>query len=161
MKTRPHPACGRNLPEYVDALQQSGRYTFASGEAREACGLSLVAFKQAARRLVLQSRLASPRHGFFVIVALEYRSMGTPPPSWCIDALMSLHARPYYVGVLSAAALYGAAHRQPQEFQVVTDKTLRPAAAGNTSQALRCGRFPPPSGQQQFQILALEVASEA
>jgi len=49
---RPHSASGRNLPEYVDTLQQSGRYSFASGEAREACGLSLAAFKHAARRLV-------------------------------------------------------------------------------------------------------------
>jgi len=92
----------------------------------------LVAFKNAARRLVLQSRLASPRRGFFVIVPLEYRSMGTPPSSWYIDALMSFHGRPYYVGVLSAAALYGAAHQQPQEFQVVTDKALRPTIGGKS-----------------------------
>ena len=114
----------------MDALQQSGRYSFASSEARGACSLSPVAFKQAARRLVLQSRLASPRRGFFVIVPLEYRSMGAPPPSWYIDALMSFHERPYYVGVLSAAALHGAAHQQPQEFQVVTNLALRPAVVG-------------------------------
>jgi predicted transcriptional regulator of viral defense system len=130
MQMEPQSVRGRTLPEYVDALQQSGRYSFASTEARDACGLSPVAFKQAARRLVLQSRLASPRRGFFVIVPLEYRSMGAPPPSWYIDALMSFHGRPYYVGVLSAAALHGAAHQQPQEFQVVTDLALRPAVAG-------------------------------
>jgi predicted transcriptional regulator of viral defense system len=94
--------------------------------------LSPTAFKQAARRLVLQRRLASPRRGFFVIVPLEYRSMGAPAPSWYIDALMGFHGRPYYVGILSAAALHGAAHQQPQEFQVVTDMALRPAVAGRT-----------------------------
>jgi hypothetical protein len=92
----------------------------------------LVAFKHAARRLVLQSRLASPRRGFFVAVPLEYRSLWAPPPSWYIDALMNFHGRPYYVGVLSAAALYGAAHQQPQEFQVVTDKALRPTVGGKS-----------------------------
>lgn len=121
-----------SLPDYVDALQQSGRYCFASPEARDACELSPPAFKQAARRLVLQSRLASPRRGFFVIVPLEYRSMGAPPPSWYVDALMRFQGRPYYVGVLSAAALHGAAHQQPQEFQIVTDAALRPAVAGRT-----------------------------
>ena len=70
MQIRPQLVSGRNLSEYVDTLQQSGRYSFASTEGREACGLSPVAFKQAARRLVLQSRLASPRRGFFVIVPL-------------------------------------------------------------------------------------------
>lgn len=129
---------GRTLLEYVDALQQSGRYSFTSGEAREACGLSSLAFKSAARRLVLQFRLASPRRGFFVIVPLEYRSVGAPPPSWYIDALMSFHGRPYYVGVLSAAALYGAAHQQPQEFQVVTDKALRPTVGGKSRIRFLC-----------------------
>jgi predicted transcriptional regulator of viral defense system len=130
MQMRQQSAGGCTLPEFVDALQQSGRYSFASSEAREACGLSLLALKSAARRLVLQFRLASPRRGFFVIVPLEYRSAGAPPPSWYIDALMIFHGRPYYVGVLSAAALYGAAHQQPQEFQVVTDRALRPIVAG-------------------------------
>jgi len=31
------------------------------------------------------------------------------------------------VGVLSAAAIHGAAHQQPMIFQVVTDKPTRPA----------------------------------
>jgi predicted transcriptional regulator of viral defense system len=38
--------------------------------------------------------------------------------------------KPYYVGVLSAAGLHGAAHQQPQEFQVVTDVARRPMVAG-------------------------------
>jgi predicted transcriptional regulator of viral defense system len=33
---------------------------------------------------------------------------------------------PYYVGLLSAASLHGAAHQQPQEFQTVTVRQLRP-----------------------------------
>ncbi len=40
--------------------------------------------------------------------------------------------RPYYVGILSAASLYGAAHQQPQEFQVVTDIPQRPMMAGRS-----------------------------
>jgi predicted transcriptional regulator of viral defense system len=63
-------------------------------------------------------------------VPLEYRSAGAPPPSWYIHDLMAFHEQAYYVGLLSAAALHGAAHHQPQEFQVVTDKALRPANAG-------------------------------
>jgi hypothetical protein len=35
--------------------------------------------------------------------------------------------RSYYVGLLNAAALYGAAHQQPQSFSVITHgKSLRP-----------------------------------
>jgi hypothetical protein len=83
-------------------------------------------------RLQKQNRLVMPRRGFFVIVPLEYRSASAPPPAWYIDALMRFHGRPYYVGLLSAAALHGAAHQQAQEFQVITDRALRPAIAGRT-----------------------------
>lgn len=120
----------RTLAAFVDALQASGRYTFEKADALKSLKLSRLAFKSAARRLVAKERLVAPRRGFFVIVPLEYRSAGAPPPSWYIDALMRFHRLPYYVGLLSAAALHGAAHQQPLEFQVVTSSPLRPARAG-------------------------------
>jgi predicted transcriptional regulator of viral defense system len=76
-------------------------------------------------RLRRQRRIASPHRGFYVIVTPEYRRAGSLPPSWFIDDLMAYLRRPYYVGVLSAAALHGAAHQAPHEFQVVTDRPLR------------------------------------
>jgi predicted transcriptional regulator of viral defense system len=38
--------------------------------------------------------------------------------------------RDYYVGLLSAAAVHGAAHQQPMRFQVITSAPLRPATVG-------------------------------
>lgn len=38
---------------------------------------------------------------------------------------MAFIGQPYYVGVLSAAATYGAAHQRPQEYQVVVPVTER------------------------------------
>ena len=63
-------------------------------------------------------------------VPTEYRSIGAPPPEWFIADLMRFEARPHFVGLLSAAALHGAAHQQPQECQIVTNRPLRPARAG-------------------------------
>ncbi|MBI5442215.1 MAG: type IV toxin-antitoxin system AbiEi family antitoxin [Deltaproteobacteria bacterium] len=120
----------KTLAEFVDHLQASGRYTFTRAEALQTLGLSGTALKNAAWRLTEKGRVVMPRRGFFVIVPLEYLSAGAPPPSWFIDHLMRFQNRPYYVGILSAAALHGAAHQQPQEFQVVTDKTARVATAG-------------------------------
>jgi hypothetical protein len=124
------PAKGTSRPAsldaFVDGLQASGRYTFANEEARRTLGQSGPAFNKARRRLVRLRRLASPRRGFSVIVPLEYRSLGAPPASWFIDDLMRFQRGDYYVGLLSAAALYGAAHQQPQVFQVVTTKPCRP-----------------------------------
>jgi len=45
---------------------------------------------------------------------VEYRVAGAPPASWYIDDFMKAVGTPYYVGVLTAAALHGAAHQAPQ-----------------------------------------------
>ncbi len=111
-------------------MQASGRYVFGREEALAVLGVSESAFKQAARRLAAKRRIVAPRRSFFVVVPLEYRNAGAPPPSWFIADLLAYHGQPYYVGLLSAAALHGAAHQQPQEFQVITDRPLRPALAG-------------------------------
>ena len=120
----------RSLAELVDAFQAEGRYTFGRAEAMTALQVSGPMLKKAAMRLAAKSRLAVPTRGFYVIVPIEYRAAGAPPPSWFIDDLMRHLRKSYYVGILSAAGLYGAAHHQPQEFQVVTGAARRPMSAG-------------------------------
>lgn len=131
MKKQKHNQ-GKSLDELVDDLQASGRYTFSREEAIREWRVNPLTFKKAVSRLVGKRRIAVPRRGFYVIVPAEYRSAGAPPPSWFIDDLMRHLGQPYYVGLLSAAALYGAAHQQPQEFQVVTDVPQRPMKAGRS-----------------------------
>jgi predicted transcriptional regulator of viral defense system len=119
-----------SLAELVDSYQASGKYTFLRDEAISALGLSKEAMKKAVERLSAKQRLVVPRRGFYVIVPLEYRQAGAPPPFWFIDDLMKFHDCPYYVGLLSAAAIHGAAHQQPQEVQVVAPIQLRPLTVG-------------------------------
>ena len=69
--------------------------------------LSEVALDSALRRQRQRGRIVSPRRGFYVIVPQEYALAGSPPPSWFIDELMAYLGQPYYVGLLSAAALHG------------------------------------------------------
>ena len=47
------------------------------------------------------------------------------PAAWFANQLMVAMGLPYYVGLLSAAAIHGASHHQPQEFQIVTSKPVR------------------------------------
>ncbi len=119
-----------SISKFVDSLQAEGRYSFLRDEALAKMQVSAEAFKKAVARLVAKRRVAMPKRGFYVVVPIEYRSAGAPPPSWFIDDLMHRLGRQYYVGLLSASALYGAAHQQPQEFQVVTDRPERPIIVG-------------------------------
>ena len=120
----------QSVAAYVEGLQAGGRYTFTGAEIRARMVRSDTAIEAALRRLKKRGRIASPRRGFYVIVPPEYREAGCPPASWFIDDLMGFLGRPYYVGLLSAAAIHGAAHQQPMVFQVMTDAATRDAEAG-------------------------------
>lgn len=115
---------------YVEGLLARGRHTFTREDAEAALGSSPVAVYHSLRRLQTRGWLAMPRRGFYLIVDPEHRRLGALPPTAWIDDLMSFHQVPYYVGLLSAASLHGAAHQQPQEFQVVAGAVLRPLTVG-------------------------------
>ena len=119
-----------SLRNYVDNLQARGYYSFVRSDAQRVLKATDIAFKFAANRLSKKGRITSPHRGFYVIVPAEYQMTGAPPATWFIDELMKFHGLPYYVGLLSAAALHGAAHQQPQEFQVVSSSPLRPIRIG-------------------------------
>jgi predicted transcriptional regulator of viral defense system len=120
-----------DLSGLVDSLQGRGRYHVTREEALRSLEKSPTALKSSTRRLAAKGRVVSLHRGFLVIIPTEYRTAGAPPPTWFIDALMQYVGQPhYYVGLLSAAALHGAAHQQPQEFQVMVGRPMRPARAG-------------------------------
>lgn len=115
------------LNDWLDALQASGRYTFTRDDAhREGPAAERTSFWRAQR----DGRLIQPRTGFFVIVPVEYRAVGAPPPAWFIDDLMRFDQLPYYVGLLSAASLHGASPQAVQEFQVIVPEQRRSIRAG-------------------------------
>jgi predicted transcriptional regulator of viral defense system len=118
------------LGHWVDSLQSSGRYTFLRKEAVESTGLSSEAARKGLQRLAKRKRIARVKDYFYVIVPTEYLGAGAPPASWFIHPLMEAMGLPYYVGLLTAAALHGASHQQPQEFQVITDRFVRPLRVG-------------------------------
>lgn len=121
------------LEQYIDELQSKGQYFFLSGEAIQVLGCSKEAFKLASIRLKAKHRLCNIRGAFWIIVPHEYSSWGVLPANWFIDKLMNYLKTPYYVGLLSAAALYGAAHQQPQQFQVMVSEPVRPITKGRVS----------------------------
>ena len=116
--------------DYISDLAAAGRYSFTSQDAREALDVSADATKLALGRLARKKRIASPARGFHVILPPEYRSLGCLPPEQFVPDLMRWLNQPYYAGLLSAAQLHGAAHHQPQEFQVMLTKPRRPIRCG-------------------------------
>jgi predicted transcriptional regulator of viral defense system len=86
-------------------------------------------------------RMAAPKkrgemvllaNGLWAPVPPEYMTWGAPPAIDIIDALMSHLDLSYYVGWLSAAAMYGASHHAPQVFQVAVLRTVREKTVGRS-----------------------------
>jgi predicted transcriptional regulator of viral defense system len=121
------------MAQWVYHLQSTGRYSFTRSQVESDTGRSFLGVQNALRRLKQQKIIVSPHRGFYVIVPPEYRSVGSPPANWFIDDLMRFLGQPYYVGLLSAAAVHGAAHQQPMVFQVITRKPIREMRAGRVA----------------------------
>lgn len=119
-----------DLSSYVESLQMRGQYIFYKSKALETLGFSESAFKFSANRLAKKGMIARTRGDFYIIIPLEYRSTACLPASWFIDNFMRYLDLPYYVGLLSAASLQGAAHQQPMVFQVITNQAIRPIRIG-------------------------------
>jgi predicted transcriptional regulator of viral defense system len=120
------------LETWIDRLQAGGRYSFQRAEAIADSGLSPDAVSKALQRSVKRGRIIKLKDYFYAVVPLEYMNAGAPPVSWIVRDLMAAMGLPYYVGLLTAAALYGASHQQPQEFQIQTDRSVRPMIAGHS-----------------------------
>lgn len=119
--TETAPVRMKDLPDHFLA---AGRYTFTLADAQKALGADDPASVYTGlSRLRQRHELFSPAHGLYVAVPPEYRNRGVVPAEWFVHAMMSRLGRPYYVGLLTAAAMHGASHQAPQIFQVITDRS--------------------------------------
>ncbi len=110
------------LEDFINKLRSVGRYSFSLAEIKKQFDTSDKAINQNLYRLKTKKQVAQIRKGFYAIITPEYSHQGMIPPALFIDDLMQSLKRRYYVGVLSAAALQGAAHQQPMEFFVITER---------------------------------------
>src|ERR1700677_3150967 len=115
----------RNMPsiaELPDTLISQGRYWASSGELAELAGVPVAHVYPGLQRLRRRGSMFSPARGFYVVIPPEYRSWGVLPGELFIDGMMRALGRKYYVSLLTAAAMHGAAHQAPQVFQVMVDR---------------------------------------
>ncbi len=110
------------IEDYLNQALSKGRYAVTLSELQQKFETSDKAILQSVFRLKSRNQLAQVRKEFYVIIPPQYSNRGMVPPSLFIADLMQFLKRDYYVALLSAAALHGAGHQQPMEFQVMTKK---------------------------------------
>lgn len=110
-----------SLNDWVQDQEMRGRISFSVDELRGVFpDRSDSVLKTDLNRLHASGKIQLVYRGFYVIVPMQYRLKGVVPPPYYINELMSYLKKPYYVGLLSAAAMHGATHQRVMETQVVT-----------------------------------------
>jgi predicted transcriptional regulator of viral defense system len=115
------------LQDYIYDCLRRGKYFFTKKKALTEVNLSETQFYLQSQRLYRKKVLQNLGHDFFMIIPAEYQNMGSLPSHWIIDIFMGHLKLDYYIGLLSAASLYGATEQQPMVFQVITNKKMRNA----------------------------------
>lgn len=106
---------------WIENLQTQGKNAFSLTDMQEQLPhFSSIAIRNALYRLTKKGDLISIHKGYYLIIPPQYKSKGILPPPLFLDRFMDYLERPYYLGLLNAAAYHGASHQQPQEFYVVT-----------------------------------------
>ena len=121
---------GVSPSELADWLIGQGRHFITTADAAGALGVSAASVPASLERPRKAGKLISVTKRGWVPVPPEFRSAGAPPPSHFIHQLMEHLGHPYYVGLLSAAAILGASHQAPMVLQVVTPARLRQRRIG-------------------------------
>ena len=119
------------VAKYIKVLLERGQHHFTTENAVQALSGDRKPIARALKRLISKGELASPQRSFYVVVPPEYKVLGCLPAEQFIPHLMGKLGEPYYVGLLSAAQLHGAAHHRPQRFQVMV---------GKPRTSIECGR---------------------
>ena len=104
----------KTVREWVRKREITGKPLFSFFDLKEA-------FPSSSEQLLLNniSRLKrnrilySPYKSFYVVLPPQYVLTGSVPSSYYMDELMSRLGRKYYFGLLTAAAMWGAAHQRP------------------------------------------------
>lgn len=109
----------KSISNWIESMSMRGHFFFTKNDLCSAFpDKSSNAITRTITRLIAKNTVVSPWHNFYVIVPTEYKLKGIVPPVFYLDNLMRFLGCQYYVALLNAAEMYGAAHQRPQNFTV-------------------------------------------
>jgi predicted transcriptional regulator of viral defense system len=106
---------------YIKHLQAVEEYAFSLEEVTQHSNKSKIALKRELSRLVKKGEVLNLRKGFYLILPPRYALAEKLPVQLYVEKLFKWLDRPYYVGLYSAARLYGASHQQLQQDYILIE----------------------------------------
>jgi len=110
-----------NAKEYINYLSSVEEYSFSLEEiAQNTSGVG-TSLKFELRRLAEKGQIFNLRKGFYLIIPPRYSSVEKLPVQLYAEKLFKYLNRNYYLGLHTAAKLYGASHQQVQKDYFLTE----------------------------------------
>ena len=110
------------MESYITQLESKFQYCFTKEEAKAALGLSGENLTRALYRQSRKNRILSIRRGIYLVLPIRYQARQALPLELYIDLMAQKIAKPYYVGLHSAALRHGASHQAVMEHYIITQK---------------------------------------
>lgn len=110
-----------SVSEFIKRIQGYEEYAFSPEELRQNLNRPISTIRKELKRLSDQSEIVNLRHSFYLIIPPRYQHFQRLPIQLYINKLFSTLRKKYYVGLYSAAGIYGAAHQRTQEDYIITE----------------------------------------
>jgi predicted transcriptional regulator of viral defense system len=108
------------VAEYIIKSLQYEEYAFTWEELKSNSSKTDIALINELSRLTKKGEIVNLRQGFYLILPPRYRSYRKVPLELYAEKLFKYLNKPYYIGLYSAAAFYGASHQQVQKDYLIT-----------------------------------------
>ena len=110
------------MKSWIIDRERTGRPCFSRDEVAGAFpSLSASSIDSSLSRFRSNGLIQAVHRGFYCVIPAHYAYVGKVPPAYYMDELMKWLGRPYYIALLSAAEMFGAAHQKPMVTQVMTE----------------------------------------
>jgi predicted transcriptional regulator of viral defense system len=110
-----------NAKEYINYLLSVEEYSFSLEEIAQNTNGVGTSLKFELIRLVEKGQIFNLRKGFYLIIPPRYSSVEKLPIQLYAEKLFKYLNRKYYLGLHTAAKLYGASHQQSQKDYLITE----------------------------------------
>ncbi len=112
----------KSIDKVIFEKRARGEYFITIDELREYFNTSYNSIKQSIFRYKKKGKLSQIRKGFYVITIPEYAKNKIIPVYLFIDDMMKWQKKDYYLGLLSAASMFGATQQQVMETYIIIKK---------------------------------------
>ena len=110
------------VKNWIIDRERTGRPCFSRDDVAEAFPLlSASSIDSSLSRFRSNGLIQAVHRGFYCVIPAHYAYVGKVPSAYYMDELMKWLGRPYYIALLSAAEMFGAAHQKPMVTQVMTE----------------------------------------